>query len=185
VSDIGEEELSPIGPRIGALLIDQLLLGFATFVAIAAGVALADVNAALGASLLIAAVALTIFVVPALWAAGRWGSSPGKRAMDIAVIGVDGRPVSVGRGMVRQLVFIVGAIPFYIGWLAVLWDPKRQAWHDHAARTLVVKQEVVPEIVSHAASSAASTDFGEGPACPVCGFPLGEDGRCSVCGAKA
>jgi uncharacterized RDD family membrane protein YckC len=71
------------------------------------------------------------------------GQTIGMMALHIAVR--DERDdVTIGRrrALARWLVFFALSIPFgilaFIDCLAPLWDRRRQAWHDHAARSLVV-----------------------------------------------
>jgi uncharacterized RDD family membrane protein YckC len=42
------------------------------------------------------------------------------------------------RGLVRELGRILSAIPFYLGYLWMLWDPEKQTWHDKLVRSVVV-----------------------------------------------
>lgn len=147
------------------------------------GVPLADADAVLGAVFLTAGLIAVTLVVPGYWMSGAGRGSPGKRALGIAVVGTDGRPIGFARGIQRQFVLLVGSVVFYIGWLSALWNPRRQAWHDKAARSLVV--------VRRTATAEADTQADAEPTvvpvttCPVCGFPIGPEGRCTVCGATA
>lgn len=71
---------------------------------------------------------------------GRRGVTPGKRALAIRVVDeATGTSIGYGRAAVRRLVFVVGGLLFYIGWLWLLFNPWRQAWHDRAARSVVVR----------------------------------------------
>jgi len=71
---------------------------------------------------------------------GARGATPGKRIVGIRVVdnATHGR-INYRRAAVRRLVYIVGGLAFYIGWLWVLIDPGNQALHDKAADTLVIK----------------------------------------------
>lgn len=75
---------------------------------------------------------------------GCWGTTIGKRALGCWVTETDGRsPVSMGRSFARALVFVAGGElvpPFFVVdnvWLTA--DARRQALHDKAAGTLVVR----------------------------------------------
>jgi uncharacterized RDD family membrane protein YckC len=172
-----------VGSRIAAYFIDWLILGIAGFALFAACVALGDAGQqALAGILILVIVVAAGFVIPGLWAADRLGSSPGKNAMKIAVVGMDGRPIGAWRGLLRQFVLVIGAALFYIGWLVGLGNPLRQTWHDQAANSLVVKRSAV---VAEVPETLPDGQMATGPSCPVCGFPLGPSGKCSVCGATA
>ena len=67
------------------------------------------------------------------------GATPGKSLMGIRVIAVDGSTVSIGAAIVRYLGYFLSAIPFGLGYLWVIFDGDKQAWHDKLARTYVVR----------------------------------------------
>lgn len=68
------------------------------------------------------------------------GATLGKMAMGIKVITVSGEPLTVGRVFLREIVGkFVSAIVLYIGFLSILWDQKKQGWHDKIAGTVVVR----------------------------------------------
>jgi uncharacterized RDD family membrane protein YckC len=69
----------------------------------------------------------------------RWATA-GKRIVRIRVVDAEsGEPIGYRRGAMRTAALLAGGIAFYVGWLIALSDPRRQAWHDRVARTLVVK----------------------------------------------
>jgi uncharacterized RDD family membrane protein YckC len=72
--------------------------------------------------------------------AGPHGATIGKRLCGIKVVDEqDGQTIDVGRAFVRYLVSLVSGFVCLIGYLWMLWDPKRQTWHDKAARNLVIR----------------------------------------------
>ena len=71
---------------------------------------------------------------------GTSGQTVGKKALHIRVIdATTGGPIGVGRGLGRYFGRIISGIPFYLGYLWAIWDPKKQAWHDKMVNDLVVK----------------------------------------------
>jgi uncharacterized RDD family membrane protein YckC len=66
------------------------------------------------------------------------GRTIGKWFMGLKVISVDGNPPTIGRSVIRFIGYGVSAIVFWLGYLWVLIDGDRQAWHDHMAKTWVV-----------------------------------------------
>ena len=82
---------------------------------------------------------LLLFVVynSAMWA---WkGTTVGGMICRIRVIRADGRELAIGDGVVRGMASVVSIAFFGLGWLWAAWDEKRQAWHDRAVGTYVVR----------------------------------------------
>jgi uncharacterized RDD family membrane protein YckC len=50
----------------------------------------------------------------------------------------NGAKISFGRSLLRFLSYWISAIPLFLGFFWVLWDPKRQGWHDKIAGTQVM-----------------------------------------------
>lgn len=66
------------------------------------------------------------------------GRTIGKWTMGLRVVGIDGHPPSVRRSLIRLVGYALSAIVFWAGYVWVLVDADRRAWHDHMARTYVV-----------------------------------------------
>jgi uncharacterized RDD family membrane protein YckC len=66
------------------------------------------------------------------------GQTVGKLLMGLRVVSVDGRRLGIVRTLVRTLAYLVSLIPLFAGFLWVLVDGDRRAWHDHIAGTRVV-----------------------------------------------
>jgi uncharacterized RDD family membrane protein YckC len=67
---------------------------------------------------------------------GSTGQTPGDAALSIRVVDIrdnPGRPIGYPRALVRALVSIISALVFLLGYLWMLWDPRKQTWHDKAA----------------------------------------------------
>jgi uncharacterized RDD family membrane protein YckC len=70
---------------------------------------------------------------------GKTGHSWGRKLVGIKVVDGEGGPIGFWRALGRNLfAAIVSAPLLYLGFLWVLWDPDRQAWHDKVFRTYVV-----------------------------------------------
>lgn len=127
--------------RFGAGVVNWIILRvvFAVAAAIAgvqAGGIVGDLS--VGGSVLILVYDVARFLYdPLFWAFA--GATPGMMACGIRVVREDGQPLGLGTAFVRFLMVIVGAIPLFLGWLWMFWDPKRQGWHDKVAKTLVVR----------------------------------------------
>jgi uncharacterized RDD family membrane protein YckC len=85
-------------------------------------------------------------VLGALWAAGCFiffwsttGQTPGNRVMRIRVRDErEDRPLTLGRAVVRLLGAILSALLLFLGYVMILFDPRRRGLHDHMARSIVV-----------------------------------------------
>jgi len=77
---------------------------------------------------------LGYFILPTII----WGKTPGKWVAGIVVVDSDGRtpgPAAIPREMIGKLVSFLAA---GIGIIWLVFDPKRQGWHDKIAGTYVV-----------------------------------------------
>jgi uncharacterized RDD family membrane protein YckC len=73
---------------------------------------------------------------------GRTGQTPGNAVLGVKVVDVRdnlGQPIGYGRAALRWLVSIVSAIVLLLGYLWMLWDSKKQTWHDKAAGSVPVR----------------------------------------------
>jgi uncharacterized RDD family membrane protein YckC len=71
-----------------------------------------------------------------------YGATPGKMLLGIRVVKTDGRPVDWLSALMREVVGkTLSALPLALGYLWAFFHPKRQAWHDLIADTLVVHRE--------------------------------------------
>jgi uncharacterized RDD family membrane protein YckC len=66
------------------------------------------------------------------------GQTPGKLLIGVRVLTVNGRSVPFWRSSLRVAAYLISAIVFFMGFLWVLVDDRRQAWHDKIAGTYVV-----------------------------------------------
>ena len=96
------------------------------------------VGALLGAGLYLAAAAYFAL----FWSAA--GQTPGMRLMRLRVRRANGSGVSVLRALVRVAGLAVAIIPFFAGFLPVLFDGRRRGLPDYVAGTVVV-YETSPE----------------------------------------
>jgi uncharacterized RDD family membrane protein YckC len=72
---------------------------------------------------------------------GRTGQTPGNGVLGIRVVDCRdslGQPLGYGRAFVRWVVSIPSGIVLLLGYLWMLWDPRKQTWHDKAAGSLPV-----------------------------------------------
>lgn len=137
------EAIAGPGSRFGAGLVNYVILRIALVIVSAiagvhAGGLVGDVS--VGGSLLV----LLYDVVRLLYSPLFWafrGATPGMMATGTRVVREDGSRVGLGTAFLRWLIVILGAIPLFLGWFWVLWDPRHQGWHDKVAKTLVARAD--------------------------------------------
>jgi uncharacterized RDD family membrane protein YckC len=86
----------------------------------------------------VAAVLVTVFEL--VYCVGFWsltGRTPGKQVMGLLVVRTDGKRMRMGAALLRWFGYYLSAILF-LGYLWVLADDRRQAFHDKLAGTMVV-----------------------------------------------
>ncbi len=79
--------------------------------------------------------------------AGFWslaGQTPGMGLMRLRVDRADGRPLGFGRSLVRFVGVLLAIVPFFAGFLPVLFDRRRRGLADYIAGTVVVHADRSP-----------------------------------------
>ncbi len=69
---------------------------------------------------------------------GAWGATPGKLAMGLRVLTLDGAPLGYRRAFLRHCAEWITRLTFGIGFLMVALSPDKRSLHDLIARTRVV-----------------------------------------------
>ncbi len=147
----GTAAMSPagFGSRLGAYIIDYLVLGVPS--AIVFFIALSAVDGQTGlceqpdgtGTVILLLIGLCIFAA-FLWYygnfEGRQGQTIGKKSVGIKVIDAgSGEPIGFGRAIGRRFATIISGIPCYLGYLWMLWDSDKQTWHDKIVTARVVR----------------------------------------------
>ncbi|HET6444409.1 MAG TPA: RDD family protein [candidate division Zixibacteria bacterium] len=66
------------------------------------------------------------------------GQTPGMMLMGIRVVSIDGKHLSFWRSVRRLIGYIISIAFLFLGFIWVLFDDRRQGWHDKLAGTYVV-----------------------------------------------
>jgi uncharacterized RDD family membrane protein YckC len=90
---------------------------------------------------LLIAVGFIIVVVLYIRALGKTGQTWGRKIVGVKVVGeMSGQPIGVGKAFGRQLfASFISAQIFYLGYLWMLWDDKKQTWQDKVVGSIVIK----------------------------------------------
>lgn len=115
--------------RFVALIIDSLIISVASGV-----LALATFGAGIAVAL------VGPWLYEAFMLSSEWQATVGKRAMGLAVTGIDGGRISFARGTGRHFAKYISACLLGIGFIMAAFTAKKQALHDMIAETLVVKR---------------------------------------------
>jgi uncharacterized RDD family membrane protein YckC len=137
-------ENAGLATRVLAFAVDALIIDVAGW---AVGGVVAVAASAFGLSDTVQSVLVAGGAVLAvLWAAGYFiffwsttGQTPGDRVMRIRVRdGREDRPLTVGRAVVRLLGAVLSALLLFLGYVMILFDPRRRGLHDRMAHSIVV-----------------------------------------------
>lgn len=70
---------------------------------------------------------------------GNTGQTPGKMICRLRVVQTNGEPLGYGKAFLRWIGYIVSWLAFALGFLWVIFDRQKQAWHDKIAGSYVLK----------------------------------------------
>ena len=67
-----------------------------------------------------------------------FGFTPGKLLLGLRIVRQNGNKIGLGRAIVRFVGYWISIIPLGLGFIWIILDPKREAWHDKLAGTHVI-----------------------------------------------
>jgi uncharacterized RDD family membrane protein YckC len=73
------------------------------------------------------------------WFHGMAGRTPGKMLLGLRVIQASGDPITPGLAFLRWVGYLISGPLFFLGFLWIAFDGRKQGWHDKIAATLVIK----------------------------------------------
>ena len=91
---------------------------------------------------------LTLFL--ALWQ----GRTPGKKAMGLRVVRLNGQPLGLYMSLERAGGYMAGLATGLLGFAQIWWDPNRQAIHDKIAETVVIRERMPNRLQGDAGAGA-------------------------------
>jgi uncharacterized RDD family membrane protein YckC len=80
---------------------------------------------------------VSVFFFSWFWTHG--GQTLGMRAWRIQLVATDGSPIQWGQCIIRCVIAFVSMGLFGIGYLWMLFDPKRRSWQDLVSKTHVIR----------------------------------------------
>jgi len=121
-------EAAGFGVRLGAYLIDLLVLAVPQILLI---LALGILGRLLG--IILGAGYFVYF-----WSS--YGATPGKMLLGLRVVNAEtGDTIDAGTAILRYVGYIVSGLAIFLGFLWIIWDEKKQGWHDKIAKARVVR----------------------------------------------
>lgn len=134
---IGTPRPASFGQRLVASIIDGVItavfIGLLAFVVTILGARMEDPFSPLNL--------LLNYGFPFLYTILFWNyrsATPGKMIMGLTIISTNGRKPSTGAWIGRYFGYILSALPLGLGYFWMLWDDKKQTWHDKLSNTLVI-----------------------------------------------
>ncbi|MCU1623059.1 MAG: hypothetical protein JWL79_1904 [Frankiales bacterium] len=133
--------LAEWGSRVGATLIDSLIVAGIIIASFIVGAVLGNLSSALGGLVVVLGYLGGIaFLFWQLYVQGETGQTIGKKQLGIKVLKeADGQVLGPGLSIGRYFVHILDGIPCYLGYLWPLWDAKKQTFADKILQTVVVR----------------------------------------------
>ncbi|WP_405084662.1 RDD family protein [Microbispora sp. NBC_01389] len=152
----GGPELAHWGLRVGAYLIDALVIGIPSGILYTIGGSMTASSLEVdpdtgqltstggsGIGVVIYFLGLVVALGLTLWLKyreGTTGQTVGKKVLGIKTVKEEtGEYIGFGMAFVRYLCHIIDGLPCYIGFLWPLWDAKRQTFADKIVGTVVVR----------------------------------------------
>jgi uncharacterized RDD family membrane protein YckC len=78
------------------------------------------------------------------WFHGTAGQTPGKMLLRVRVIQVSGEEMTIGVAFLRCVGYLISALFFWLGFIWIAFDQRKQGWHDKIAATLVIRMRNEP-----------------------------------------
>jgi len=166
-------EVSGIGSRFVAALVDHILIALIWLVLLFIGLAVVGLTQG-NLYFLVAVVASILFLTVGyyiLFEVAWNGQTPGKRLAGLRVLRVDGTPITLVDSLVRNVVRLADFLPAYygLGVISMFFSKDTRRLGDFAAGTVVVKErkEVSLESLQASAPVVALRPAGYPPAPPA------------------
>ena len=137
-------ELASAGDRLVAALIETGIVFAAVLAVMLVGGVLGLVSD--GLRTLVVGLGLVVvygfFFIGQIMGEGRLGQGYGRHLAGLKVVSLrDGQPIGSAGAFGRIIVRALGSYVLFLGVLWILWDDKRQGWHDKALNTVVIKDK--------------------------------------------
>jgi uncharacterized RDD family membrane protein YckC len=77
-----------------------------------------------------------------LWFWATYSATPGKMLLDCDIVDArTGAPITIKQALLRYIGYYISAIVLGLGFLWIVWDKRKQGWHDKLAGTVVIRHD--------------------------------------------
>jgi uncharacterized RDD family membrane protein YckC len=70
---------------------------------------------------------------------GTTGQTLGKKLLGLRVVRTTGEPMTIGTAFLRWVGYAISGAILYLGFIWVIFDSRKQGWHDKIAGTYVIR----------------------------------------------
>lgn len=78
------------------------------------------------------------FLVVILWV--KCGGTPGKILLRLRVVDENTlKNLTIGKAVIRYIAYFLSTIPLLLGFFWMIWQPRKQCWHDILSGSIVIK----------------------------------------------
>ena len=85
-----------------------------------------------------------IFLTYMIWFKLTYGATPGCQLLGIKIVSIDGGVLTLKQVVIRLISTFFSALLLGLGYLWIVFDKNRQAWHDKTAGTYVIRPGAIP-----------------------------------------
>jgi uncharacterized RDD family membrane protein YckC len=119
--------------ELGFIIIGGIVVAAGSFARNGAGGGIA----VFGGVFLLVGIVIAILWKPYWWSHG--GQTPAYKMLHMRVVREqDGGPLGFGQAFLRLIGYVISGFIFYLGFIWILFDGRRQCWHDKIANTVVI-----------------------------------------------
>lgn len=73
----------------------------------------------------------------------RFLGTPGKMLLELCVVDAkSGQRMGLGQSVIRYFAYLISMLPLGLGFIWIVFDKKKQGWHDKLAGSIVIKHDI-------------------------------------------
>jgi uncharacterized RDD family membrane protein YckC len=125
--------------RLLAFIIDRILIWllFSVVLGYAEGISIYSIGSLFGAQTIVVEILVMVYFVAC--ETSSWQGTLGKRLLNMKVVSEQYQKVTAAQAMWRFTWKYLSAFVFLLGFIWVIFDARKQGWHDKLAHTYVIE----------------------------------------------